>query len=97
MLKQGDALKMCQIPDACLLVMGQRPARLLVGLPKTRSLIFLIKNSPDQAKGYLDYLQPMRHPDQLVLTCLSLHHYCFHHAISGTTCDKKGIQKQMYI
>jgi hypothetical protein len=41
-----DALKVCPIPDACLLVMAQRPSRLL-GLPETRSLIFLIKNSPD--------------------------------------------------
>jgi hypothetical protein len=49
--------KVCPIPDACLLVMAQRPYRLL-GLPETRSLIFLIKNSPDQAEGYLDYLQP---------------------------------------
>jgi hypothetical protein len=32
----------------------------LLGLPETRSLIFLIKNSPDQAEGYLDYLQPLR-------------------------------------
>jgi hypothetical protein len=38
--------------------MAQRPSRLLLGLPETRSLIFLIKNSPDQAEGYLDYLQP---------------------------------------
>jgi hypothetical protein len=38
--------------------MAQRPSRLL-GLPETRSLIFLIKNSPDQAEGYLDYLQPL--------------------------------------
>jgi hypothetical protein len=37
--------------------MAQRPYRLL-GLPETRSLIFLINNSPDQAEGYLDYLQP---------------------------------------
>jgi hypothetical protein len=37
--------------------MAQRPSRLL-GLPETRSLIFLIKNSPDQVEGYLDYLQP---------------------------------------
>jgi hypothetical protein len=37
--------------------MAQRPYRLL-GLPETRSLIFLIKNSPDQVEGYLDYLQP---------------------------------------
>jgi hypothetical protein len=37
--------------------MAQRPYRLL-GLPETRSLIFLIKNSLDQAEGYLDYLQP---------------------------------------
>jgi hypothetical protein len=57
MRKQADALKVCPIPDACLLVMAQRPSRLL-GLPETRSLIFLIKNSPDQAEGYLDYLQP---------------------------------------
>jgi hypothetical protein len=42
----------------CTLVMAQRPYRLL-GLPETRSLIFLIKNSPDQAEGYLDYLQPL--------------------------------------
>jgi hypothetical protein len=42
------------------LVMAQRPYRLL-GLPETRSLIFLIKNSPDQAEGYLDYLQPPHH------------------------------------
>jgi hypothetical protein len=48
----------CPIPDACLLVMSQRPYRLL-GLPETRSLIFLIKNSPDQVEGYLDYLQPL--------------------------------------
>jgi hypothetical protein len=27
-----------------------------------RSLIFLIKNSPDQAEGYLDYLQPTHQP-----------------------------------
>jgi hypothetical protein len=46
----------CPIPDACLLVMAQRPYRLL-GLPETRSLIFLINNSPDQVEGYLDYLQ----------------------------------------
>ena len=58
MLQQADALKVCPIPDACLLVMAQRPSRLL-GLPETRSLIFLIKNSPDQVEGYLDYLQPM--------------------------------------
>jgi hypothetical protein len=30
----------------------------LLGSPETRSLIFLIKNSPDQVEGYLDYLQP---------------------------------------
>jgi hypothetical protein len=47
--KQADALKVCPIPDACLLVMAQRPYRLL-GLPETRSLIFLIKNSPDKAE-----------------------------------------------
>ena len=58
MRKQADALTVCPIPDACLLVMAQRPSRLL-GLPETRSLIFLIKNSPDQAEGYLDYLQPL--------------------------------------
>jgi hypothetical protein len=40
------------------LVMAQSPSRLL-GLPETRSLIFLIENSPDQAEGYLDYLQPL--------------------------------------
>jgi hypothetical protein len=57
MRKQADALKVCPIPDACLLVMAQRPSRLL-GLPETRSLMFLIKNSPDQVEGYLDYLQP---------------------------------------
>jgi hypothetical protein len=57
MRKQADALKVCPIPDACLLVMAQRPYRLL-GSPDTRSIIFLIKNSPDQAEGYLDYLQP---------------------------------------
>jgi hypothetical protein len=49
MRKQLDARK--------ALVMAQRPYRLL-GLPETRSLIFLIKNSPDQVKDYLDYLQP---------------------------------------
>jgi hypothetical protein len=38
--------------------MAQRPYRLL-GSPETRSLIFLIKNSPDQVEGYLDYLQPL--------------------------------------
>jgi hypothetical protein len=53
------ALNLCPIPDACLLVMTQRPSRLL-GLPETRSLIFLVKNSPDQAKGYLNYLQPLK-------------------------------------
>jgi hypothetical protein len=57
MRKQADALKVCPIPDACLLVMAQRPYRLL-GSPETRSLIFLIKNSPDQVECYLDYLQP---------------------------------------
>jgi hypothetical protein len=57
MRKQADALKVCPIPDACLLVMAQKPYQLL-GLPETRSLIFLIKNSPDQVEGYLDYLQP---------------------------------------
>jgi hypothetical protein len=61
MRKQADALKVCPIPDACLLVMAQRPYRLL-GLPEPRSLIFLIKNSPDQAEGYLDYLQPQTYP-----------------------------------
>jgi hypothetical protein len=61
MRKQADALKVCPIPDACLLVMAQRPYRLL-GLPETRSLIFLIKNSPDQAEGYLDYLHPQSFP-----------------------------------
>jgi hypothetical protein len=34
MRKQADALKVCPIPDACLLVMAQRPYRLL-GLPET--------------------------------------------------------------
>jgi hypothetical protein len=29
MRKQADALKVCPIPDACLLVMAQRPSRLL--------------------------------------------------------------------
>jgi hypothetical protein len=58
MRKQADALKVCPIPDACLLVMAQRPYRLL-GSPETRSLFFLIKNSPDQVEGYLDYLQPL--------------------------------------
>jgi hypothetical protein len=57
MRKQADALKVCPIPDACLLVMAQRPYWLL-GLPETRSLFFLIKNSPDQVEGYLDYVQP---------------------------------------
>jgi hypothetical protein len=57
MRKQADALKVCPIPDACLLVMAQRPYRLLG--PETRSLIFLIKNSPDQVEGYVDYLQPL--------------------------------------
>jgi hypothetical protein len=58
MRKQADALKVCPIPDAYLFVMAQRPFRLL-GSPETRSLIFLSKNSPDQAEGYLDYLQPL--------------------------------------
>jgi hypothetical protein len=44
--------------------MAQRPYR-LPGSPETRSLIFLIKNSPDQVEGYLDYLQPLR----VVLVC----------------------------
>ena len=66
MRKQADALKVCPIPDACLLVMAQRPSRLL-GLPETRSLIFLIKNSPDQVEGYLDYPQPAMaiHPEDI--------------------------------
>jgi hypothetical protein len=69
MRKQADALKVCPIPDGCLLVMAQRPSRLL-GLPETRSLIFLIKNSSDQAEGYLDYyLQPV-----LKCICLSAHY-----------------------
>jgi hypothetical protein len=55
----ADALTVCPIPDACLLVMAQRPYRSL-GLPETRSLISLIKNSPDQVEGYLDYLQPKK-------------------------------------
>jgi hypothetical protein len=46
------------IQGACLLVMAQRPAQLL-GLPVTRSFIFIIKNSPDQVAGYLDNLQPL--------------------------------------
>jgi hypothetical protein len=59
MRKQADALKVCPIQDACLSVMAQRLSRLL-GSPETKSLIFLIKNSPDQqVEGYLDYLQPM--------------------------------------
>jgi hypothetical protein len=53
MRKQADALKVCPIPDACLLVMAQRPAR----------LIFLISNSPDQAEGYLGYIQPVQNPE----------------------------------
>jgi hypothetical protein len=57
MLKQADALKVCPIPDACLLVMAQRTAQLL-GLPEPRSLICLVKNLPDQVEGYLEYLQP---------------------------------------
>jgi hypothetical protein len=57
MRKQADVLKVCPIPDACSLVMAQRPYR-LIGSPETRPLIFLIKNSPDQVEGYLDYLQP---------------------------------------
>jgi hypothetical protein len=65
MLKQADALKVCPIPDTCVLVMAQRPSRLL-GLPETRSLFFLIKNSPDQVEGYLDYLQP---PDLFQIDC----------------------------
>jgi hypothetical protein len=51
------------IQGACLLVMAQRPAQLL-GLPVTRSFIFLIKNSPDQVEGYLDYLQPEREKER---------------------------------
>jgi hypothetical protein len=42
MLKQADALEVCPIPDACLLVMAQRPYRLL-GSPETRSLFFSLK------------------------------------------------------
>jgi hypothetical protein len=57
MRKQADALKVCPIPDACLLVMAQRTARLLDS-PESRSLICLVKNSPDQVEGYLEYLQP---------------------------------------
>jgi hypothetical protein len=74
-------LKVCPIPEACLLVMAQRSARLL-GLPETRSLIFLIKNSPDQAEGYLDYLQPV------VLSNKYHHTYC-----TSTSCHNTARQK----
>jgi hypothetical protein len=51
MRKQADALKVCPMPDACLLFMAQRPSRLL-GLPKNQIANFsLIKNSPDQVEG----------------------------------------------
>jgi hypothetical protein len=60
MLQQADALKVCPIPDACLLVMAQRPAR------------FRINNSHDQAKGHLDYLQPVMAYSKYLL-------YVFHH------------------
>jgi hypothetical protein len=69
MRKQADALEVCPIPDACLLVMAQRPYRLL-GLPETRSLIFLITNSPDQVEGYLDYLQPHTPTSMKKSTCI---------------------------
>jgi hypothetical protein len=57
-MKQADALKVCPIPDAYLLGMAQRPAR-LHSSPETRSLISLIKNSPRQVEGYPDFLQPL--------------------------------------
>jgi hypothetical protein len=70
MRKQAYALKVCPIPDACLLVMAQRPYRLL-GSPETKSLIFLIKNSPDQVEGYLDYLQPQDFLMTKTLCCVT--------------------------
>jgi hypothetical protein len=44
----------------------------LLGSPETRSLIFLIKNSPDQVEGYLDYLQPKtkKDPNKTVETAI---------------------------
>jgi hypothetical protein len=82
----------CPIPDACLLVMAQRPYRLL-GLPETRSLIFLIKNSPDQAEGYLDYLQPpyvnpLTVVHQSILRRLSRKHKLRDEEISSLTATK---------
>jgi hypothetical protein len=41
------------VPNPGCLFIGH-PYRLL-GSPETRSLIFLIKNSPDQVEGYLEH------------------------------------------
>jgi hypothetical protein len=88
MLKQADALKVCPIPDACLLVMAQRPAR-LHGSPETRSLIFLIKNSPDQVEGYPDYLQPL--VLQVQVSSQSLE-YLPHTQVNARTHTQPGIR-----
>jgi hypothetical protein len=45
------------VPNPGCLFIGHGPKTLPVTW-LTRSLIFLIKNSPDQVEGYLDYLQP---------------------------------------
>jgi hypothetical protein len=74
MRKQADVLKVCLIPDTCLLVMAQSPSRLL-GLPETRLLTFLIKNSPDQVEGYLNYLQPAIAPTSLEPSPREQHHW----------------------
>jgi hypothetical protein len=82
MQKQADALK---VPDACLLVMAQRPSRSL-GLPETRSLIFLIKNSPDKkAEGYLDYLHPPPYLCSLPVLCRIAP--CTHNRLKATLAD----------
>jgi hypothetical protein len=46
------------VPNPGCLFIGHGPNTRLLGSPETRSLIFLIKNSPDQVEGCLDYLQP---------------------------------------
>jgi hypothetical protein len=46
------------VPNPGCLFISHGPKTWLI--PETRSLIFLIKNSPDQAEGYMDYLQPLK-------------------------------------
>jgi hypothetical protein len=65
-------------PGCLFIGHGPKPSRLL-GLPETRSLMFRIKNSPDQVEGYLDYLQLrglpsiLAHPKALHLVIIRCH------------------------